>query len=617
MSERPNIVDPITLAILYNGLRSVTDETYIAITKAAYSTNIKERRDHSTAIMDPQGRLIVQAENSLPIHLASMLGLMTRLLEKFPLAEIAPGDIFVANDPYAAGGTHLPDVNLAMPVFIDGQLTAFVCNLAHHADIGGMAPGSMAGGMSEIYQEGLRIPVIKLFRKGLLCQDVLDILLLNVRVPVERRGDYFAQIAACRLGERRLQELAERYDRQTLGTAFEAILERTEERIRDAVASIPDGIYGFRDILDNDGMGAVDIPIQVEVQVAGREIRFDFAGTGAQVKGNVNVTLNATQSAVFYTLKGMLDPGIPNNHGLIRAVEITAPEGSIVNASFPAAVAGRANTAQRIIDVLIGALAKALPQQAVGAANGANTTAVFFGTDPKRRRPYVYLETLGGGFGGRARKDGKDGVQVHITNTSNLPVEAIEMEYPLLLESYGLIEDSGGAGTNRGGLGLRRVIRPLGHETVFNGMGERFVHRPWGSLAAARAPPAVSRSSARTEAKRRSTTSRRAWRSGRRAPSWSRRPAPAVTDRRPRAHRNAWRKTPGAASSVRPTCSNTTATTAKGRTDGPALSHPALRRRRRRGLQGRAHVADQARQAAPARPIEPAGRRPGAGRDSV
>jgi len=477
---RDETIDPITLEIIRNGLRSITDETYIALTRAAYSTNIKERRDHSTALMDAAGRLVVQADNSLPIHLASMLGLMEALLGKFALDDMRPGDIFVANDPYVAGGTHLPDVNLAMPVFVDGHVLGFICNIAHHADIGGMTPGSMAGGMSEIYQEGLRIPVVRLFRAGDLVQDVFDLLLLNVRVPVERRGDYFAQVAACRLGDRRLQELAARYGFAMLTRAFADIMDRTEQRLRRAIADIPDGRYSFRDVLDSDGMGMTDIPIAVAVEVAGQDIRFDFDGSGPQMGGNFNLTLNATQSAVFYVLKGMLDPELPNNHGLIRAVEITAPSGTVVNADFPAAVAGRANTSQRVIDVLIGAMAQALPEQAVAAANGANVTAVFYGRDPRHDRPYVYLETLGGGFGGRAAKDGKDGVQVHITNTSNLPVEAIEMEYPLMVESYGLIEDSGGGGRHRGGLGIRRVVRPVGHDTVFSGMGERFVHRPWG-----------------------------------------------------------------------------------------------------------------------------------------
>lgn len=478
--RKTDALDPITLEILQNSLRSITDETYIALTKAAYSTNIKERRDHSTALTDAQGRLVVQAENSLPIHLASMLGMMERLLDKYSAGDMVEGDIFVANDPYVAGGTHLPDVNLAMPCFADGRLLGFVCNIAHHADIGGMTPGSMAGGMSEIYQEGLRIPLVRLFAAGELVQDIFDLLLLNVRVPHERRGDYFAQIAACRLGARRLGELAQRYPPELLTASFAAIMDRTEARLRAGIATIPDGRYEFSDVLDNDGMGTVDIPISVAVDVAGDRIAFDFAGTGAQMKGNFNLTLNATQSAVYYVLKAMLDPDLPNNHGLIRVVEITAPLGTLVNAEHPAAVAGRANTSQRVVDVLIGALAPALPEQAVGAANGANVTAVFYGHDPRHDRPYVYLETLGGGFGGRFTKDGKDGVQVHITNTSNLPVEAIEAEYPLLVESYGLIEDSGGAGKFRGGMGIRRVVRPVDHETVFSGMGERFVHQPWG-----------------------------------------------------------------------------------------------------------------------------------------
>ena len=475
-----NEPDPITLEILQNSLRSITDETYIALTKAAYSTNIKERRDHSTALTDTHGQLVVQAENSLPIHLASMLGMMDQLLAKYRPEDMSEGDIFVANDPYVAGGTHLPDVNLAMPCFVNGQLLGFLCNIAHHADIGGMTPGSMAGGMSEIYQEGLRIPLVRLFTAGELNQDIFDLLLLNVRVPHERRGDYFAQVAACRLGSRRLNELALRYGAATLTAAFAAIMDRTENRLRSGITQIPDGTYEFTDVLDNDGMGTEDIPISVSINVLGEDIFFDFEGTGPQMKGNFNLTFNATQSAVYYVLKAMLDPDLPNNHGLIRAVNITAPPGTLVNANHPAAVAGRANTTQRVVDVLIGALASALPEQAVGAANGANVTAVFYGHDPRHDRPYVYLETLGGGFGGRFTKDGKDGVQVHITNTSNLPVEAIEVEYPLLVESYCLIEDSGGAGKFRGGMGIRRIVRPVGHNSVFSGMGERFVHQPWG-----------------------------------------------------------------------------------------------------------------------------------------
>jgi N-methylhydantoinase B len=476
-------IDPITLEIMSNGLKSIADETYIALMKSAYSTNIKERHDHSTAIIDPRGRLVVQAENSLAIHLGSMMGLMNALLAKVRLSDMREGDIFVANDPFAAGGTHLPDVNMAMPVFAGGELVCFMCNIAHHADIGGITPGSMAGG-TEIYQEGLRIPVVRLFRAGELAQDVLDILLLNARVPEERRGDYFAQVAACRLGVRRVNEMIDARGAPMLIAAFDEIIRRTGERLRDALRRVAPGEYTFEDVMDDDGAGTTDIPIRLRIVVpphgSNAKVLFDFTGSGPQVKGNINSTISATQAGVLYSLKALLDPDVPNNQGLIDLVDIDAPLGTLINARFPAAVAARANTAQRIVDVVIGALAPAIPEAAVGAANGANTTAVFFGHDPRHGRDYVYLETLGGGFGGRFTKDGKDGVQVHITNTSNLPVESIEMEYPLLVESYGFVADSGGPGKHRGGLGLRRVVRPVGHTMTFSGQGERFINRPWG-----------------------------------------------------------------------------------------------------------------------------------------
>ena len=479
MTYKPAL-DPITLEILFNALRSVTDETYIALMRSAYSTNIKERRDHSTAICDARGALIVQAENSLPIHLASMIGLMDSLLAKYAMDDIEDGDLFVANDPHVAGGTHLPDVNMAMPVFSNGEIVAFICNIAHHADIGGMAPGSMAGGMSEIYQEGLRIPVIKLFRKVALQQDLLDLILLNVRLPEERRGDYYAQIAACRLGARRMLEITESYGNEVITTAYGEIVIRTERRMRAAIETIPDGEYSFEDVMDDDGLGAIDIPIKLHIEKSGDQIHFDFTGTSPQVLGNINLTDNATQASVCYALKALVDSEIPNNQGVLDVCKITTEKGTLLDCVAPATVAARANTCQRVADIIIGALADALPEAAVGASNGANTTAVFSGIDPNTGAGYLYLETLGGGFGGRNDRDGKDGVQVHITNTSNLPVEAIEMEYPLLVESYGFVEDSGGAGEFRGGMGLRRVISTVDHRCDFNGAGERFRNQPWG-----------------------------------------------------------------------------------------------------------------------------------------
>ena len=479
MSEKPATLDPISLEIIANALRSITDECFVALMRSAYSTNIKERRDHSIAVIDPSGRLVVQAAEALPIHIASMSGLMRCLLEKYGDA-IEEGDMFVANDPHTAGGTHLPDINYAMPIFIDKVLVAFICNIAHHADVGGMAPGSMAGGMSEIYQEGLRIPVIKLFRRGEMQTDIFDLLLLNVRVPEERRGDHNAQIAACKLGERRFKEVVATHGLARIQASFDDIIVRTERRMRAAIAEIPDGTYKFSDVMDGDGVATIDIPIHLSLTIDGDTARFDFSGSSPQVTGNVNVTMNATAASVCYALKAVLDPDIPSNQGVLDVAQIEAESGTLLNGRFPAPVAARAHTCQRIIDVVLGALAQALPDKVTAAANGANTTAVFAGVDPRNGRHYLYLETLGGGMGARPHKDGKDGVQVHITNTSNLPVESIEQEYPLRVEEYSLVEDSGGAGRQRGGMGLRRVVTPVGHECVFNGVGERFRHQPWG-----------------------------------------------------------------------------------------------------------------------------------------
>lgn len=476
--ERP-ILDPIKLEIIANGLRSIADECFVALMRSSYSTNIKERRDHSIAIVDKEGRLVMQAALTLPIHIASMGGLMRCVLDKFG-DDIEEGDIFIANDPHTAGGTHLPDINYAMPIFIEGELVAFICNIAHHADIGGMVPGSMAGGMSEIYQEGLRIPVIKLFRRGVLQNDIMELLMLNVRVPEERRGDHNAQIASCKLGTRRFKEVVDVHGLANVLTSFDEIISRTAQRMRAAIAEIPDGTYTFEDFMDGDGIATFDIPIRLSLSVEGDRIHLDFTGTSPQVAGNINTTMNAVQASVGYALIAVLDSEMPSNQGVLDVIDITAEPGTLLNSVFPAPVAARAHACQRAIDVVLGALSQALPDRVIAAANGANTTAVFSGVDPRSNKPYLYLETLGGGMGARPHKDGKDGVQVGITNTSNLPVESIEQEYPLRVEEYSFVEDSGGAGKYRGGMGLRRVVTPVDHDCIFNGAGERFRYQPWG-----------------------------------------------------------------------------------------------------------------------------------------
>ena len=478
-STAGTMVDPISLEIAWNGLKSICDECFIAIMRSAFSTNVKERHDHSTAIADAAGRLIVQAEMSLPIHLASMTGTIECIIERFG-KDIHAGDIFIANDPHVAGGTHLPDINMVMPVFDGGNLVGFVANIIHHADVGGAAAGSMSGGLDEIYKEGLRIPAMRLFSRGVRDESLMQLLLINMRLADERRGDLNAQVSACKLGEVRLREMIAEHGGARLHDIFDAIIARTEARMRGAITALPDGTYSFDDVMDSDGIATNDIRIRLTIRKQEDRIGFDFTGTDDQVPGNFNLTFNATKSAIYYSLKALLDPDVPNNQGIFNAVDISAPLGSFVNCVEPAAVALRANSCQRVVDCVFGALAPVLPERVVAATNGANTSAVFTGTDPRTGKFYVYLETLGGGMGARFSRDGKDGVQVHITNTSNLPVEAIELEYPLRVEEYSLIEDTGGAGRHRGGMGIRRSIRPVGHTCIFNGVGERFAHRPWG-----------------------------------------------------------------------------------------------------------------------------------------
>jgi N-methylhydantoinase B len=476
MSEN---IDIISLEITWNNLKSIADESYITLMKSAFSTNIKERHDHSTAITNSKGKLIAQAENALPAHLASMGGLIQHVIDEYG-ENIFEGDIFIANDPHVAGGTHLPDINMAMPIFSKNQLMGFVANIVHHADVGGAAVGSMSGGLNEIYKEGLRIPLVRLYNKGKIVNDVFRLLLLNMRLSDERKGDLNAQISACRLGVKRVRELISKHDEVYLNNTFEEILKRSKIRMQAAISKIPDGDYSFTDYMDDDGLNTKNIKISVTIKKKGKKILFDFSDTDEQVEGNFNLTFNATQSSVCYSLKALLDPDLPNNSGIFDAIEIKIPKGSLLNCLSPASVALRLNTCQRVVDVVLGAFIEILPKKITGAANGANTSAVFAGINPNNGQRYVYLETLGGGMGGRYSKDGKDGVQVHLTNTSNLPVEAIEMEYPLRVEEYSFVENSGGAGKYRGGLGIRRIIRPIAHKCEFSGVGERFKHSPWG-----------------------------------------------------------------------------------------------------------------------------------------
>jgi N-methylhydantoinase B len=464
-------MDRITLDVIGAALLSVAEEMGEALIKASYSSNIKERQDCSTAVFDLRGQVIAQAEH-IPMHLGSLLMIVEEVRRRYPIEAMRDGDVFVGNDPYTGGSTHLPDITVASPVFHRGRPIGFVANIAHHADGGG-------GATRAIWDEGLRIPPIRIVEGGVLRDDVMELILLNFRLPRERRGDFRAQLAANRIGGERLCELAGRYGQETCAAAMDELLAYGERKIRRALADIPDGAYAFEDWMDDDGAGGAPVPIRVRILVAGDDVSLDFAGTGAQVAGDINVVYLGLVATVYYALKALLDPTIPANGGFYRAIRVLAPEGSIVNAQPPAPVSRRTQTCQRIADVIFGALAPVLPDRVIAAGNGANAIWIFSGTNPRTGQYYVYLETIGGGSGARARKDGLDGVQVHVTNTSNLPVECLEMEYPLLVEEYALVPDSGGAGRYRGGLGLRRTIRVRGGEATFLSTLNRVRFAPW------------------------------------------------------------------------------------------------------------------------------------------
>lgn len=472
-------IDPIMIEVFSNALLSIAEEMGVTLVKTAYSTNIKERKDSSTAIFNEKGETIAQAA-AIPIHLGSMLGICKEILKKFDLNEIYPGDMFIANDPYSGGGTHLPDITIAQPVFINDKITAFVANIAHHSDVGGMVAGSSSGNCTSIFQEGIRIPPVKLIEKGKISQSIIDMVLLNCRTPEERLGDIKAQIASNKLGVRRVHELICKYGLDVYQNSLNELLLYTERKVKEGIKKIPDGTYEFTDYLDDDGINLhYKIPIKVKITVDNDLIHLDFTGTSKQVTGGINVVNTALLATIYYALKVVIDPSIPSNSGYYSSIKVTAPEGTIVNAVSPAPVGGRTDTCQRIVDVIFGALSKAVPEKVVAGCNSAVTTVLFSGYDKIRDKYFVYPESIGGGLGARHNKDGLDGVHVHVTNSSNLPIESMEMEYPLLIDKFELRDGSGGAGKYRGGLGIRRDYKVL-VDVEFATHGDRQVIPPWG-----------------------------------------------------------------------------------------------------------------------------------------
>src|SRR6266851_983211 len=482
---RRNTIDPVTLEVLRNALESIADEMGAVLKRTSFSPNIKERMDASCAIFDGAAQLVAQAEH-VPVHLGSMLRSVEATIAA--VGRVEEGDVVIVNDPFT-GGSHLPDITLVAPVHVDGERIGFVATRAHHADIGGMEPGSMRGNSREIYQEGLVIPAVKLYRHGELQEDVLRMILANVRTPVERRGDLNAQLAALRVGEQRLGELALRYGADLVTSGFAAILDYAERRMRRRLAELPPGTYRGEDFLDDDGCSDEPVRVKLAITVSPERLLLDFAGSSAQRPGNINAVAPMTYSAVFFAVKILTDPEIPVNAGTFRHVELKIPEGSFLAARMPAAVcAGNTETTQRVADTVLKVAAQFAPDRVPAASQGTMNLIGIGGHDPRGPesdgepggRPYTYIETIGGGQGGRPMGPGDDGIQCNMTNTMNTPVEALEITYPLRVERYELREGSAGGGQHRGGHGLVRAIRILGHEARVSLQSERRRFAPYG-----------------------------------------------------------------------------------------------------------------------------------------
>jgi N-methylhydantoinase B len=463
--------DPILLEVFKNRFASIAEEMGMVLRRTAYSPNIKERLDFSCAIFEASGRMVAQAAH-IPVHLGAMPISVATAIERLVFQ---PGDVVILNDPFH-GGSHLPDITMITPIFhtpadqaaepATPQLFGFVASRAHHADVGGMTPGSMPLSQ-EIFQEGLIIPPLKLVEGGQLNEGVMRLLLANVRTPDERAGDLSAQIAANRKGVERVGEVIRRTGLADVSHYMTGLLEYAERMTRRLIAELPDGVYSFRDFMDGDGIEPEPVEIAVTITIEGDEAEVDFSGSSPQVKGSINAVYSVTLSAVCYVFRALIGLDIPANSGCLAPLRVIAPEGSVVNARSPAAVAGgNVETGQRIVDTLLGALAQASPERVPAASQGTMNNVMIGGWDPERQRPFTYYETIGGGMGAGPATPGADAIQCHMTNTLNTPVEALEYAYPFRVRRYEVRRGSGGPGRQPGGSGIRREIELLNEAQV-------------------------------------------------------------------------------------------------------------------------------------------------------
>jgi N-methylhydantoinase B len=477
--------DPVELEIFKNLYHSIAEEMGAALRRTAFSPNIKERRDYSCAVFDSVGEVIAMGDH-MPVHLGSM---PMSVRAAIAAGEMGPGDVVMLNDPYR-GGTHLPDITLVAPVYVSpgrprprnasNRPDFYVASRAHHADVGGAFPGSM-GLCREIYQEGFRIPPVRIMRAGVIERDVLALLLNNVRTPEEREGDLGAQLAACHTGAERLREVCARYGIERTQRASRDLMEYSDELMRAFLRRVPPGTYSAEDFLDNDGISDKTVKIAVTLNFSPKaEVTVDFTGSDPQVAGSVNAVEAITYSACFYVFRCLLAEDVPATAGLMRPIQVIAPEGSIVNARPPAAVAGgNVETSQRIVDVLLRALAQAIPDRIPAAASGTMNNLTIGGIDPRTGTPFAYYETIAGGMGARPTKPGVSGVHTHMTNSLNTPTEALEYAYPLRVRRYSLRPGSGGNGKYRGGDGIIREIEVL-TDCEVTLLADRRTRGPWG-----------------------------------------------------------------------------------------------------------------------------------------
>ena len=474
-------VDPITLEVMRNAFYSISDEMLASLVRTGFSTNIKDRGDCSSAIYTSSAEEVGQCAKGTPLHIGTLPACVKTVIDTYRDRELNDGDHIIMNIPFPGGPAHLNDVAMVTPVFYKKKLIAWLGNQAHHVDLGGYAPGSMPCGVTEIYQEGLQIPPVKIGKQDKIDEELMSFINANVRTKIESRGDTLAQIAANNVGKKRLLELADYYGVDTVLFYMEEIINYSERRMRAGIRQMPKGVYSFEDFLDDDGVKDELIKIKATVHIREDSILVDFTGSAPQVRGGVNCGPSTVMACVYYVVLAVVDPDIPPNHGVRRPVEVLAPEGTVVNARFPTAVAhSNIVASHRIVDATIGAFAKAVPEKVLAACNGTINLFNIGAIDAKTDGFYNYIETYGGGQGASHDHDGMDGVHSHTSNTRNAPIEVIEISYPLKVHSQMLVPDSEGAGKYRGGLGMTREIEILSENTVMTVSSDRHKIGPWG-----------------------------------------------------------------------------------------------------------------------------------------